>query len=46
MCIQSVAQGFMQVKGADYDETFCYVVRMESLRALVAMSVRRSFKLH
>ena len=41
-----VAQGFMQVKGADYDETFCPVVRMESLRALVAMSVRRSFKLH
>lgn len=41
-----VAQGFMQVKGADYDETFCPVVRMESLRALIAMSVQRSFKLH
>ena len=41
-----VAQGFMQVKGADYDETFCPVVWMESLRALVAMSVRISFKLH
>ena len=36
-----VAQGFTQVKGADYDETFCPVVRMESLRMLVAMSVQR-----
>ena len=26
-----VAQGFTQVKGADYDETFCPVVRMGSL---------------
>ena len=41
-----VAQGFMQVKGADYDETFCPVVRMESLRALVAMSVQRGMELH
>ncbi len=32
-----VAQGFVQVKGADYDETFCPVVRMESVRALIAM---------
>ena len=31
-----VAQGFTQVKGADYDETFCPVVQMESLRMLVA----------
>ncbi|ORU94049.1 MAG: hypothetical protein A6F71_09125 [Cycloclasticus sp. symbiont of Poecilosclerida sp. M] len=41
-----VAQGFMQVKGADYDEMFCPVVRLESLRTLVAMSVRRGFQLH
>ena len=36
-----VAQGFTQVKGADYDETFCPIVRMDSLRTLVAMSVQR-----
>ncbi len=26
-----VAQGFSQTKGMDYDETFCLVVRMESV---------------
>ena len=34
-----VAQGFTQVKGADYDKTFCPVVRIELLRTLVAISV-------
>ena len=41
-----VAQGFTQVKGADYDETFCPVVRMESLRMLVAMGVQRGLQLY
>ena len=31
-----VAQGFSQKYGDDYDETFCPVVRLESLRALMA----------
>ena len=31
-----VAQGFTQQYGADYDETFCPVVRLESLRTLMA----------
>ena len=41
-----VSQGFTQVKGADYDETFCPVVRMESLRTLVAMGVKRGLQLY
>ena len=32
-----VAQGFTQQRGADYDETFSPVVRMESLRVLIAL---------
>ncbi len=35
-----VAQGFSQKLGNDYDETFCPVVRLESVRTLVAMSVQ------
>ena len=41
-----VAQGFTQQYGADYDETFSPVVRLESLRTLIAISVQRGFKLH
>ena len=41
-----VARGFTQVKGADYDETFCPVVRMESLRMLVAAGVQRGLQLY
>ena len=41
-----VAQGFSQRYGADYDETFSPVVRSESLRSLVAISVQCGFKLH
>ena len=41
-----VAQGFTQKFGTDYDETFCPVVRMESLRALIALSVQFGLQLH
>ena len=41
-----VAQGFTQKYGFDYDETFCPVVRLESLRVLVALSVQYGLKLH
>ena len=41
-----VAQGFTQQRGTDYDETFSPVVRMESFRVLVALSVQFGFKLH
>ena len=41
-----VAQGFSQQRGADYDETFAPVVRMESLRTVVGLAVRNGLRLH
>ena len=41
-----VAQGFSQKYGDDYDETFCPVVRLESLRVLIALAVQYGLKLH
>ena len=41
-----VAQGFTQKYGADFDETFCPVVRQESLRLLMALSVQHGLVLH
>ena len=41
-----VAQGFSQKFGADYDETFCPVVRLESLRTVIALAVQNGLKLH
>ena len=41
-----VAQGYTQKYGTDYDETFCLVVRQESLRVLLALSVQYGLKLH
>ena len=35
-----VAQGFSQKYGTDYDETFCPVVRLESLRTMIALAVQ------
>ena len=41
-----VAQGFSQKFGADYDETFCPVVRLESFRTIVALAVQNDLNLH
>ena len=41
-----VARGFDQKFGSDYDETFCPVVRLESLRSLIALSTQRGLELH
>ena len=41
-----VAQGFTQKFGTDYDETFCPVIRQESLRMLIALSVQYGLQLH
>ncbi len=41
-----VAQGFTQKYGTDFDETFCPVVRQESLRLLIALSVQYGLNLH
>ena len=40
------AQGFSQKSGTDYDETFTPVARLESVRALIALSVQQGLKLH
>lgn len=41
-----VAQGFLQKFGSDYDETFCPMVRQESLCTLVGMSAQHGLKLY
>ena len=41
-----VAQGFSQQFGMDYEETFCLIVRLESLRTLIALSVQNDLQLH
>ena len=41
-----VARGFDQKLRSDYDETFCPVVRLESLRTLIALSTQRGLELH
>ncbi|KAK3725314.1 hypothetical protein QZH41_002591 [Actinostola sp. cb2023] len=41
-----VAQGYSQKQGVDYDETFSPVVRFESLRTVIALSVKQELKLH
>ena len=41
-----VAQGCNQKYGIDYDETFCPVVRFESVRALIALAAKQKLQLH
>ena len=41
-----VAQGFSQKYRTDYDETFCPVVRLESLRTMISLAVQHGLKLH
>ena len=41
-----MAQGFSQKFKTDYDETFCPVVRMESLHTLTALAIQKGLKLH
>ena len=41
-----VAQGCSQKFGQDYDETFLPVVRLESIRVLLALAVQYQLKLH
>lgn len=41
-----VAQGYAQRCELDYDKTFCPVVRQESLRVLIALSVNSGLKVH
>jgi len=41
-----VAQGYTQVEGLDFDETFAPVARLESIRMLFAFAAHNNFKLH
>ena len=41
-----VAQGYSQIEGVDYDETFNLVARIESIRILLALACHLKFKLY
>ena len=41
-----VAQGYSQMEGVDYDETFALVGRMESIRILLALACHLKFKFY
>ena len=41
-----VAQGYSQMEGVDYDETFAPVAHMESIRILLALAYHLKFKLY
>ena len=41
-----VAQGYSQMEGVDYDETFAPVACMESIRILLALACQLKFKLY
>ena len=42
----SVAQGYAQFEGVDFDETFNPVARLEAIRLLLEISCIRKFKLY
>ena len=41
-----IAQGYSQMEGADYDETFAPVACMESIRILLALACHLKFKFY
>ena len=41
-----VAQGYSQMEGVDYDETFAPIACMESIRILLALTCHLRFKLY
>jgi hypothetical protein len=43
---RSVARGFSQVEGLDYDKTFAPVARYTSIRSIIALAAPMDWKLH
>jgi hypothetical protein len=41
-----VAQGFSQVEGLDFGETFALVARLEAIRILLAFAASKGFNLY
>jgi hypothetical protein len=41
-----VAQGFSQVKGPDFGETFAPIVHLEAIRILLAFAASKGFKIY
>jgi hypothetical protein len=41
-----VAQGFTQVEGLDFEETYALVARLEAIRMLLAFVAHHDFKLY
>jgi hypothetical protein len=41
-----IAQGFSQVEGLDFGETFAPVARLETIRILLAFAASKGFKLY
>jgi hypothetical protein len=41
-----VAQGFSQVEGLDFSETFAHVTHLEAIRIMLAFAVSKEFKLY
>ena len=41
-----IAQGYLQMEGVDYDETFAPLARMESIRILLTLACHLKFKLY
>ena len=40
------AQGYTQVEGVDFDETFAPIARLESIKILLAIACHLNFKLY
>jgi hypothetical protein len=41
-----VAQGFTEIEGLDFEETYALVARLESVRILLAYAAHHDFKLY
>jgi hypothetical protein len=44
--VRLIAQGFSQVEGLDFEETFAHVARLETIRILLAFAASKGFKFY